>query len=446
MTRLALVALLLAAPLAALDDCPQPDAGDVGFSITLNPAVVASSQSGAQHVFTTHGADADMQLLVDALDAVAAGTPERRIQFKTTAGATLNVCRSQIITGGSSRFTGGFVLDADATEGLRICAYVDADESNGADQHAPATACAAGTGGFGIWTMAYLAPATSNLANPGTYDLTTTLGQDTPAAVAAGPFGSAFDFYRTGNMAYWEMAASNAVSMSKTFTAMVGFAPTDTANATGRQILVERRGTDGWRTPFTLWWRDNVWPKSLTAPLQGNGFGPVEFKSDNVGETQFTWCTSSVAANNRSCYELGGSGPVATGTQPDATETTATSYFSWGGQANTKTAALNGSAWHLFYKEDFVIAEDAARMLEAELHDPDAAWTVAAIPPAVTVKYRVGGGTSFVFAPAAGEWAAVAAATCVDGEVQLGDACAPDPGGSDGEAGALSIILGGIWQ
>jgi len=37
-------------------------------------------------------------------------------------------------------------------------------------------------------------------------------------------------------------------------------------------------------------------------------------------------------------------------------------------------------------------------------------------------------------------WVAVSAETCEAGEVQLGDACGPDPGG------AISTMLGGIWQ
>lgn len=435
-----LLAILLCAPAlaAALSDCPAVPSGfEDGFSIDI-PASVVDGSLTTQAFFTTRASGSGRAAIVTSLNSVSSGTnPEYRVKLTDTAGADIDVCISSITTNASSELTMGFPLAVTAADGGRACLYIDTNASQSSSQSDCTT-----TGGFQDWDAFFLGGSLTDWSGNG-HTLTTP--DLVPATGTDGPIGHSSAITNSTNDAYYSISnTGDGVWEDVTFSIFFsGNAAVATDDTTGTQSLV-------WRNPAAakitanLRWTGTSTGGTLETPRNGTAyasFGPI------AATTDFSIICGRSSGVEYACWRAGVSGPVETVAWTDTSPASTTEPLMLIGN-NGSGAGMDMEFHAMGYRSGTYTSTVEADLLFDLFQNHDTSWTVTALSTGSSTPstllpiwwYPVASAVAPV------EWLAVAASTCVAGEVQFGDACVADPGAASGVPGVMDIQTGGLYQ
>lgn len=255
---------------------------------------------------------------------------------------------------------------------------------------------------------------------------------------AAGPVGPVWELDETvpSYLTLTDSGSSGEIFSSTTFRmSILVNAAAATTESDPERLVWRNTTTTNQRHPIMIW--GDTGGGNGTIGKQGvpsNTFGPLSGGSwhwitvvydDAVADNSRAWVDGVLVDTDSPAFAL--SAPTG-----DITIGFSSASVAWSGSVGLFMMGLT-------------TAGDSAAWQEAEalaLLSPNSVFSLPASPMAPLMPI----GSMRLLRLNVPDWVAVAATTCMDGEVQIGDACTADPGGADGEMGALSIMLGEIWQ
>lgn len=198
-----LLAILILAPVASvaeLSSCPEPLTGyEEVVPIDIPGAEVEATLTDFPAVFSTAVQGSD-DTIEDFLAAMSGANPEYRMNLTDTSGTEIPFAQVEIDNDSAAVWTIGFLVDLDGTDGARVCAHIDTDESLGAD----ASDCTS-SGAFAGYQWVYIGGSTVNWANCGSNALS---GTNSPTSGTGGPFHGSFTY--NGTNQYHTAAATGS--------------------------------------------------------------------------------------------------------------------------------------------------------------------------------------------------------------------------------------------